>query len=348
MTNSLGLLCHREGRGQTMPRDHAQMRLSIWGDDDFRSLSGNAQHLYWMLLMHPELSYCGVLDWRPARLSGFVGDWTVDVVREAAGILIDRLYIVVDESTEEVLVRSFVRHDGLMKMPKMATAMATAHAAVGSSALRQIVVWELQRLHQEEPEIPGWRSLTAAALLDKPSVDPSTYPCGNPCGAPGNPPTNPPGNPSVYPSRNPSANPSQDSGNPSVYPPVSPSSLLLAPTPSSVLLAPDGAEDDRPSLSVVPTTPKKSTRRKPMKPWPEDFTITERMKAWSDEQGFLAADVEKQTASMRGRCLATDRRYVDWVQAWQNWMTQDFENGKIRKRGQPDRPPRAEFEMKNR
>lgn len=267
-----------------MARDHAQIHLRVWEDDDWRALSSNAQHLYWTLLAHPGMSYCGVVDWRPAKLSGFVGDWTVDIVEAAARELMERLYIVVDETTEEVLVRSYVRHDGLMKQPKMATAMATAHAAVGSVALRQIVVWELQRLKREEPDLKGWGSEKASALLDKPSLDASTFPCGK---GPGNPSSNP----TVKGSGHPSPKKPKGSGKPPENPPASPCSLLLAPNSTS---APNGA--GRPSR---PTTSSKD------EPLPEETTAQDVLGWWIDQHrqrppGRLIGQVGKMIKELLG------------------------------------------------
>lgn len=264
-----------------MPRDHARIGLGIWSDDDFRSLPANAQHLYWILLTHPELSYCGVLDWRPAKLSGLVGDWTADNVQAAADILIERLYIVVDETTEEVLVRSFVRRDGLMKQPKMATAMATAHAAVGSVALRGVVIGELQRLHREDPDLKGWGSQKASDLLSKSAVDPSTYPCGKGSGKAW-------GNPKAESSDEPSGKGS-----------VSPSSLLLTPTPE---------EKD--------TAPRKRGRR-----IPDDFAVNDEMREWAIGNGFGHLDLDKLTSEFRDYWAAeSGQRAVklDWVKTWNN------------------------------
>lgn len=161
-----------------MAREYAQVRLAIWGDDDFRALSPRAQHLYLTLLTSPSLSHCGVGDWRPKRIAALAAGWSAGEVEEAAAELVGKLFIVVDEDTEEVLVRSFLRHDGLMKQPKMATAMASAHAAVASTVLRRVIVHELQRLKQDHPELKGWGSEKASELLSKESVDPSTYPLG--------------------------------------------------------------------------------------------------------------------------------------------------------------------------
>lgn len=161
-----------------MAREHAQIKLSLWADDDVRGLTPAAQHLYFVLLTAPTLSYCGVADWRPNRIAGLAKGWTAGQVEVAAAELVESLFILVDSDTEEVLVRSFVRNDGLMKQPKMATAMSSAHAAVSSSALRGVVVHELIRLQKDFPDLKGWGSERAADLLGKVSIDPSTYPLG--------------------------------------------------------------------------------------------------------------------------------------------------------------------------
>jgi hypothetical protein len=161
-----------------MAREFAQTKLTIWTDEDFLDLSPAAQHLYFVLKTSPSLSYAGVADWRPNRIAAKARGWTLSQLEAAADELIEGRFIVVDEDTEEVLVRSFVRHDGLMKQPKMATAMASALSMVASRTLRGVVVHELRRLRDHEPELKGWASDKASELLDKASVDPSTYPLG--------------------------------------------------------------------------------------------------------------------------------------------------------------------------
>ena len=177
-------------------RDFAQIKLSIWNDDAFLDLSNNAQLLYFVLISHPTMNRAGVGTWHAGRLSGMCATWTRQDVERAACELIDGRFIVVDEDTDEFLVRTFVRHDGLMKQRNLATTMAREFAAVGSRAIKGVVVWELRRLHEEHPEFKGWGSDEALALLKKRSIDPSS-------------------DPSVYPSIHPSIDPSVD---PSVDP----------------------------------------------------------------------------------------------------------------------------------
>jgi len=99
---------------------------------------------------------------------------------EAEGILelIESSYVVIDDETEEVLVRSFVRHDGLIKTPNIASAMVKDYAGVASEQLRGVIIHELVRLKRDEPDMKGWS--VAAKLLSDPSVNPSEIPSPNP------------------------------------------------------------------------------------------------------------------------------------------------------------------------
>lgn len=204
-----------------MARTSAYFKTSIWGDD-FRALPSAAQHLYIAIWTSAGLSYAGVADWRPARIAKISADLTPEKVIEAGLLLHRDLYLVVDEETEEVLVRSFIRHDGLMEQPNVAAAMVRDYGKIASPAIRGVIVHELQRLFEEAPELKGWRDLKtgkerASALLGNPSVNPSLNPSG---WGSGNPSPNPPEGPN-------GTLPVTHASLPS------PNSLLPTPSPSS-------------------------------------------------------------------------------------------------------------------
>lgn len=139
-----------------MAREYARVKLSIWADDDFRELSAGAQGLYFVLLTSPTLSLCGVADWRPKRLAGLAKGWTARQVQTAAQELVSHGYIVTDDDTEEVLVRSFMRHDGVLKSPNITVSMVKDFAAVTSAILRRTIVDEMVRLREKYPDWAGW------------------------------------------------------------------------------------------------------------------------------------------------------------------------------------------------
>ena len=155
-----------------VPRDYSKVNLDIWNDQSFRALPVDAQHLYMMLWTHPDLSYAGTLDWRPKRTLGFASDWTPERLDAALNCLLARHFVVVDDLTEEILVRSFIRYDGLMKQPILAASCEKAIASIGSTLIRSVVAHELQRMHAEYPEMAGWNKPQVAAILEWQGVDP--------------------------------------------------------------------------------------------------------------------------------------------------------------------------------
>lgn len=145
-----------------MARQYGQIKVDIWVDDDFLDLSPMAQWLFIHLSTHADLSHCGVVDWRLKRIVPKAKGLTLDILESAAQELIDEVYIVTDEDTEEVLVRSFMRSDGLLKQRNMGAAVAKAYASVASRKIRGVVVHELHRLKNENPEWTSWGALQDA------------------------------------------------------------------------------------------------------------------------------------------------------------------------------------------
>lgn len=193
-----------------MTRDHARIRLDIWTDDEFRDLTSPAQWLYFYLLSAPSLSFAGVADWRPSRIAANARDLRSPDVEQFAAELEDGQFILVDHATEEVLVRSFVKHDGLMRSPNMAVALCKALKAISSPVLRAVAVGQLQRLRDSSPDLKGWARADVTAQLSKRAM---SYPQGletlrlTPTGTPSETPTGTNSNPSGNPSPNPSVTP---------------------------------------------------------------------------------------------------------------------------------------------
>lgn len=165
-----------------LAREHANIRLDMWGDDDWRALSMPAQWLYKLLLTHPKTNRAGVCDWRPKRLAAMAAGLDASEVQRMADELTQGFFIVVDEDTEEVAVRSYVKHDGVLKQPNMAITMANDWTGVASERIRAVIAFEVQKLKREQPDLPGWKSerqletiLTASGVDVKndPTVDPS-------------------------------------------------------------------------------------------------------------------------------------------------------------------------------
>jgi hypothetical protein len=146
-----------------MARDRANINTNIWTDDDWRDLSRDEHWLYTALLTSPSLSYAGVADWRPNRIAQNSSNTTASDVELIGKLLESKRFIFIDETTEEVLVRSFLRHDGLLKQPKLGVSMVNAYGAISSKLIRKVVIHELRRIHDEHPE---WRAFEVGQVKE--------------------------------------------------------------------------------------------------------------------------------------------------------------------------------------
>ncbi|HAC30683.1 MAG TPA: hypothetical protein DCF82_23195 [Marinobacter hydrocarbonoclasticus] len=63
----------------------------------------------------------------------------------------------------------------------------------------------------------------------------------------------------------------------------------------------------------------KGNKGKSEKPLPEDFEVTDAMRAWFTEQGFTI-DLDQATDRWKDAMIAKGRTYKDWAAAWRNGM----------------------------
>lgn len=140
-----------------MARSYARIWLDINADDEFEELPFDAQGFYCrVILTLDDLSACGVADWRPRKLTTKAPDLPYARILEAANALEVGRYCLFDLDTEEVLARSFIRRDELLRNPKHAAAVVKAYNGIASKTLRAAVVTELRRVREEHPEYSSW------------------------------------------------------------------------------------------------------------------------------------------------------------------------------------------------
>ena len=146
-----------------MARDHARIKTSIWDDPDFLELKVAEQHVYLALASSKGLSRCGVIDYIPSRFDHLAADLTAAKFTKAATGLRAARFVVLDERTQELLLRSYVRHDGVLDRLNMGKATGSAFEAVVSREIRKAIGDELARLMKERPDLPGWQGLAATS-----------------------------------------------------------------------------------------------------------------------------------------------------------------------------------------
>lgn len=133
-----------------MAGSYAKIFNEIWADPDFRSLNRGQQWLFFALISQPELNFAGVVTTTDRRLTGCAEGFTVEELRDDLTALHARRYIVFDEEHDEILVRSYVRHDGAWRTPNVLTSIIRAATSIRSVAIRAALAEELGRLALDE------------------------------------------------------------------------------------------------------------------------------------------------------------------------------------------------------
>lgn len=151
-----------------MARNEARIFTSIWKDKAFLALPPSAQRLYMFLLSQPDLAYCGVISLRPRRWARTASELTAKEIEADLEVLAKPVpmpveafreglsegfpeefakpFLVVDEETEEVLVRSFIRRDEVWKQPNLMKAAREAAEPIESPEILAALLDELRRI----------------------------------------------------------------------------------------------------------------------------------------------------------------------------------------------------------
>jgi hypothetical protein len=133
-----------------MARSFARLYVRAWADPEFRALPVDPQHLYMVLISQDNMNLAGVLPLQLRRWSGCVADWDPERVQAALDRLTADRFTVVDEDTEEVLVRSLVRNDEAYKTPGMLKSILKFAEGTQAPSLRRELAIELGRLDRLE------------------------------------------------------------------------------------------------------------------------------------------------------------------------------------------------------
>jgi hypothetical protein len=133
-------------------RTEARIFTSIWADADFTALSPPAQRMYLFLISQPDLSFCGVVPLRTTLWAQAADGLTPVTVCEHLVTLETARppFILMDKTTQEVLVRSFIRRDAILRQPKLIKPLVRALRLVQSPKLLDQLALEFERALQEE------------------------------------------------------------------------------------------------------------------------------------------------------------------------------------------------------
>lgn len=132
-----------------MARSYANIFCAIWDDDDFCGLSSDAQRTYFMLVTQDDITACGTLALRLRRWAKTLPAKDQHTLDPAIKELVAEGFAVIDEEYEELLVRTFAKHDGGYKHSQRVKAVIGYAEAIKSPSLRTAMAVELRKLGVE-------------------------------------------------------------------------------------------------------------------------------------------------------------------------------------------------------
>jgi hypothetical protein len=193
-----------------MARSHVRLQFGMWRKDGHDETTKDARWLYVTILSDETLNQAGMV-----RLS--IDLWaddagmTAEETREALRELVDRRFVVVDR--HELLVRTFIRNDGVADQPNVLRNALELARQIRSPTIRRALAVELRKLPPAPPprEITGKGGSKRMFVYPDPhavadEIDPGGPP---PSGLPVEGSAEPTGDPSLNPSNNPSDNPAE-------------------------------------------------------------------------------------------------------------------------------------------
>ena len=158
-----------------MARSFGRLFASIWDDEDFRAVPVPGRLMYAFLVSQPDLDHAGVIPLRERRWSHDLALPVSDITECIKGLSASR-FVVVDEDTEELLVRSLIRRDEIWKQPNVFKSAASSAVAVKSAAIKNALLGEIRRLDLGGASREIQRIRDELATLLEPFGNPSPTP----------------------------------------------------------------------------------------------------------------------------------------------------------------------------
>jgi hypothetical protein len=336
-----------------MARAHGRVLSSIWEDEDFIALPQEQQRLYLFLISQPNLNHAGLLPVTLKRWARKAAGLTSSELDAQLRALDEARFVVLDDDTEELLIRSFVRNDAVWKQPRVMGAMVSGAMEIESPKLRLALLAEMDRLPLDELSVepvktkdgrtyPSIREQVAEhvealrKVLHTPSERGSGTPSKTPSVSPSAPPSETPSVPESETDTEHNSPTSENTSNdPLPEPPREGDSEGDTEPPYA-----RGRGRARPRVSPTPSptpTPEKrgggraSTPTDTPTTLPDDFAVNDAMRRWAKRDGYSdLVDIDHSTAQFVSHYRSTGTRRKSWPDAWQKWIRDDAQKAAAR------------------
>jgi hypothetical protein len=271
-------------------RSHARLHLNY--PEGLRGTSLEAKVLYTRLMSDDALNHAGVLPLRTAL-------WADDIelpegdIDKALRELEDKRYAYTDYKTHQVLIRTFIRNDGVADVPNILWSACRAALNLRSRKLRRVLAGELRKLAPKPPDKISEKTGRAYVYPDPhgtaEAIDPG-------------PPDDTEEGPRSHPRSHPASH-----GIPS------------DPIPRDAG-SPGGGGGGGGEVSVGTSSSSVAPRKRGTR-LPDDFTVTDDMRAWARQHTPLVGQTETDAFIDYWRAVPGQKGCkLDWHGTWRNWM----------------------------
>lgn len=128
------------------------LKESVWRDKDFRALPRTAQATYCELISQKDLDRAGMQPLQVSKWAKGCDEITDADIWADLKMLESRRFVFVDEDTDEVLIRSYMRHAEVARYPNILKNALRCATLVASEKLRHELAKELRRLRKADAE----------------------------------------------------------------------------------------------------------------------------------------------------------------------------------------------------
>lgn len=126
------------------------LKESIWRDKDFRALPRTAQATYAELISQKELDRAGVQPLQVTKWAKGCDEITEADIQADLKVLEERRFVFVDEDTDELFIRSYMRHCEVVRYPNILKNAIRCAGLVASEKIRRELAAELRRLRKAD------------------------------------------------------------------------------------------------------------------------------------------------------------------------------------------------------
>ena len=128
------------------------LKESIWRDKEFRALPRGAQATYAQLISQKELDRAGMQPLQVSKWAKGCDAITAADIEVDLQALEDHRFVFVDEDTDELFIRSYMRHADVARYPNILKNALRCAGLVASEKIRRELAGELRRLRKADAD----------------------------------------------------------------------------------------------------------------------------------------------------------------------------------------------------